>query len=113
MQHAGLAACIAAAGLPADARAPRIIVHQVDELNRIFDEVEESDSPSLGGAGHMGGDALHWGKAYRDLLDMPQISPILEELVGNHVSGFTRNPPFAGEFRVHFESVCLRFTGLS
>jgi hypothetical protein len=57
---------------------------QVDELNQIFSEVEEADSPSLGGAGHMGGDALHWGRAYRDLLDMPHISPILEELIGNH-----------------------------
>jgi hypothetical protein len=32
----------------------------------------------------MGGDALHWGAAYRLLLDMPNISPILEELIGNH-----------------------------
>ena len=47
------------------------------ELNRIFDEVENENG------GRMVGDALHWGKAYRDLLDLPHISPILEDLIGS------------------------------
>ena len=51
---------------------------QVRELNRIFDEVEREQD------GRMAGDALHWGAAYRELLDLPHISPILEELIGNH-----------------------------
>ena len=50
---------------------------QVRELNRIFDEVEREQD------GRMAGDALHWGAAYRELLDLPHISPILEELIGN------------------------------
>lgn len=59
-----------------------LTLSHVDELNQVFSEVE--DDPSQGGPGRMGGDALHWGRCYRDLLDMPHISPILEELVGNH-----------------------------
>lgn len=27
---------------------------------------------------------LHWSKVWRDLLDLPTLSPILEELIGNH-----------------------------
>ena len=28
-------------------------------------------------------DSLHWGKIWRDILDLPNLSPILEDLVGN------------------------------
>eukprot|EP01044_Picomonas_judraskeda_P018271 COSAG03_NODE_3590_length_1933_cov_35.680480_2_plen_153_part_00 len=59
-----------------------LTLSHVDELNQVFSEVEED--PAWGGAGRMGGDALHWGRCYRELLDMPKISPILEELIGNH-----------------------------
>ncbi|MCY3860015.1 MAG: mitomycin antibiotics/polyketide fumonisin biosynthesis protein [Gammaproteobacteria bacterium] len=27
---------------------------------------------------------LHWGKIWRDLLDLPSITPLLEEIIGNH-----------------------------
>ena len=67
---------------------------QVDELNQVFTEIEESDAPEHGGAGTMGGDALHWGRCYRDLLDMPAISPIVEELIGNHVRQQSDIPTF-------------------
>ena len=66
----------------------------VDELNQVFTEIEESDAPEHGGAGTMGGDALHWGRCYRDLLDMPAISPIVEELIGNHVRQQSDIPTF-------------------
>ena len=33
----------------------------------------------------MGGDALHWGAPYRQLLDLPAISAILEVAVGETV----------------------------
>ncbi|MCH2576588.1 hypothetical protein MK131_17555, partial [Candidatus Poribacteria bacterium] len=26
---------------------------------------------------------LHWGKIWRDILDLPNLSPILEDLIGN------------------------------
>ena len=68
----------------------------MDELNQVFTEIEESDAPEHGGAGTMGGDALHWGRCYRDLLDMPAISPIVEELIGNHV----RQQPDIPTFRI-------------
>ena len=68
---------------------------QLAELNRIFDQIEASDDPALGGRGKMGGDdALHWGAVYRELLDLPTISPILEELVGNHRAGSCDVPTF-------------------
>ena len=80
----------------------------VAELNRIFDEVEADESPERGGRGKMGGDALHWGAAYRALLDMPKISPILEELVGNHRGGLTPDIP---SFRIDHINVHNRCKG--
>lgn len=29
---------------------------------------------------------LHWGRAWRDLLDLPALAPVLEELIGNHAA---------------------------
>ncbi len=37
-----------------------------------FDPVEQESGP------------LHWGKVWRDLLDLPALSPVLEEIIGNH-----------------------------
>jgi hypothetical protein len=80
----------------------------VDELNQVFTEVEESAAPEYGGAaGRMGGDALHWGRAYRDLLDMPRISPVLEELVGNH----RESPSDIPSFRIDHINVHNRCKG--
>ena len=52
---------------------------QVDELRSTlkqpteqFEPVEQSRGP------------LHWAKVWRDLLDLPGLSPVLEELIGNH-----------------------------
>ncbi len=52
---------------------------QVEELRATirqpteqFEPVAKADSP------------LHWGKVWRDLLDLPVLSPMLEELLGNH-----------------------------
>ena len=79
----------------------------MDELNQVFTEIEESDAPEHGGAGTMGGDALHWGRCYRDLLDMPAISPIVEELIGNHV----RQQPDIPTFRIDHINVHNRCKG--
>ena len=52
--------------------------NQVEELRSTIQRSTEQFPPvpqSLG--------PLHWGKIWRDLLDWPQISPILEELIGN------------------------------
>ena len=27
---------------------------------------------------------LHWGKVWRDLLDLPTVTPLLEDMIGNH-----------------------------
>ena len=83
------------------------LMSQVDELNQVFTEIEESDAPEHGGAGTMGGDALHWGRCYRDLLDMPAISPIVEELIGNHV----RQQPDSPTFRIDHINVHNRCKG--
>lgn len=37
-----------------------------------FDPVDKDDNP------------LHWGVVWRDLLDLPTITPLLEEIIGNH-----------------------------
>ena len=57
---------------------------QLTELNDVFDRIENDPSPETGGVGKVGGNALHWHRVYRDLLDHPRISPILEDLIGNH-----------------------------
>ena len=46
-----------------------------------FEPVSSDESP------------LHWGEAWRDLLDLPKLTPILEALMGNH------------EFRMAFTKV--------
>ena len=53
---------------------------QVDELRSTlrqpteqFDPVEQQRGP------------LHWGKVWRDMLDLPTLSPVLEHLIGNHL----------------------------
>ena len=53
--------------------------HQVDALRLTlrqpteqFEPVSAEESP------------LHWGTAWRDLLDLPKLTPILEALMGNH-----------------------------
>ena len=37
-----------------------------------FEPVDQADSP------------LHWDAAWRDLLDLPKLTPVLEDLLGNH-----------------------------
>ena len=37
-----------------------------------FDPVAQAEGP------------LHWGKVWRDLLDLPTLTPVLEEVIGNH-----------------------------
>ena len=39
-----------------------------------FDPVAQDDGP------------LHWSKVWRDLLDLPALSPILEDIIGNHAA---------------------------
>jgi len=77
---------------------------QLLELNAIFDRVEDDPSRETGGAGKVGGDALHWGQAYRELLDHPRISPVLEELVGNH-RGHEGNRVEAAAAKVQMASI--------
>ena len=52
---------------------------QIEELRATLRMPAEQREPAGRHAG-----PLHWSRAWRDLLDLPALSPILEELVGNH-----------------------------
>lgn len=56
-----------------------LVAEQVEQLiesirssTEQFPPVPQSEGP------------LHWGKVWRDLLDLPTISPVLEDIIGNH-----------------------------
>ena len=56
-----------------------ISTEQVDELRSTlqnsteqFPPVPQEENP------------LHWGKVWRDMLDLPNLSPVLEDIIGNH-----------------------------
>jgi hypothetical protein len=54
---------------------------QLVELNRLWDERIAADiTPET--TTHRWGSLLQWGKAYRELIDNPTITPYLEELLG-------------------------------
>jgi hypothetical protein len=58
---------------------------EVEELNCLFTEAEAAHPPPTEGHGWgMGpsGNALHWGKPFRDLLDHPKVSPVLQDMYG-------------------------------
>ena len=65
---------------------PNILTpEQVDELRGTirqateqFDPVEQQEGP------------LHWSRVWRDLLDLPNLSPILEDLIGDHARRHAR-----------------------
>ncbi len=71
---------------------------QVDELlatlrgsTEQFPPVPQSEGP------------LHWGKVWRDLVDLPTITPILEDIIGNHgvrESRAARELPYLPSFRL-------------
>jgi hypothetical protein len=52
---------------------------QVEELRATLQQPTEQFAPVDKQAG-----PLHWGEIWRDLLDLPNVSPIVEELTGNH-----------------------------
>ncbi len=55
---------------------------QLAELNRIWDErIAEEVTAEI--TTQRWGNLLHWGAAYRDLIDNPRITPYLDELLGN------------------------------
>ena len=46
---------------------------------------------------------LHWGKVWRELLDLPTLTPILEDIIGNHgvrVNRAERSMPYLPTFRI-------------
>lgn len=46
---------------------------------------------------------LHWGKVWRDLLDLPTLTPLLEDMIGNHGTRegrASRNLPYIPTFRI-------------
>ena len=46
---------------------------------------------------------LHWGKVWRDLLDLPTMTPILEDMIGNHGARegrAARGLPYVPTFRI-------------
>eukprot|EP01050_Picozoa_sp_SAG11_P027730 SAG11_NODE_7137_length_1188_cov_2.129477_2_plen_190_part_00 len=58
---------------------------QLHELNKLFSAAELDHPPLTSGHGRgqgPSGDPLHYGKAFRDLLDHPKVSPVLDELFG-------------------------------
>ena len=68
-----------------------IVLHDVVSLEQIeelkstmrnpteqFDPVDQREGP------------LHWGKVWRDLLDLPKLSPVLEDIIGNHGTRMAR-----------------------
>ena len=65
---------------------------QIEELRSTL----RVPSEQLDSAGRSAG-PLHWSRAWRDLLDLPALSPILEEMIGNHdrpVDGDASLPTF-------------------
>ena len=65
---------------------------QIEELRATLRVPSEQLDPAGRPAG-----PLHWSQAWRDLLDLPALSPILEELIGNHdrpVDGDASLPTF-------------------
>ena len=53
---------------------------QVDELRSTLRQATEQFDPVKQNSG-----PLHWARVWRDLLDLPTLSPILEEIIGNHL----------------------------
>ena len=56
-----------------------LTVAQIDELRTTLKQPTEqfnSDDQNVV--------PLHWSKVWRDMLDLPALSPVLEELIGNH-----------------------------
>ena len=52
---------------------------QVAEIRDTLRNPTEQFDPVAQDAG-----PLHWGKVWRDVLDLPTVTPILEEIIGNH-----------------------------
>ena len=52
---------------------------QVEELRTTLRQPTEQFEPVAQAEG-----PLHWGKVWRDLLDLPTLTPVLEEVIGNH-----------------------------
>ena len=52
---------------------------QVDELRETIQQPTEQFAPA-----DQKVIPLHWSKVWRDMLDLPTLSPLLEELIGNH-----------------------------
>jgi hypothetical protein len=53
----------------------------------------------------MGPRDAQWGKAFRDLLDVPRISPILEQLIGDHRHRTGGTGPPVPTFRIDHVNV--------
>ncbi len=52
---------------------------QIEELRATLRSPAEQNAPDTHSER-----PLHWSRAWRDLLDLPGLSPLLEELIGNH-----------------------------
>ncbi len=60
---------------------------QVEELRATLQAPTEQRDPVPLSRG-----PLHWSPAWRDLLDLPALSPLLEELIGNHERSVDADP---------------------
>ena len=60
---------------------------QVEELRSTLQAPTEQRDPVPLSRG-----PLHWSPAWRDLLDLPAVSPLLEELIGNHERSVDADP---------------------
>ena len=56
-----------------------LTAEQVDELLKTLRNSTEQFPPVPQAEG-----PLHWGKVWRELLDLPALTPLLEEIIGNH-----------------------------
>lgn len=71
---------------------------QVEEMLASLRQPTEQFDPVAQGSG-----PLHWGKVWRDLLDLPTLSPTLEDVIGNHMGRRSlerANRPLTPTFRL-------------
>ena len=60
---------------------------KIEELRSTLQVPTEQSEPVYPSRG-----PLHWSPAWRDLLDLPALSPLLDELIGNHARSIDADP---------------------